>query len=242
MKLLNRVERLAANIKYGVLGRSEAARASRELTVSVCLITCERYEYTRRTVESFARLNDISRFKLLHADDASEDERICAVANEFGFETVCRPAKRQGNMATIRGAVAAADTNWVVILENDWESARPFPWHSLQEIAARPAIFCLRLCGAFRDQIGTAFSPLHVGRNKALANWQPLGSELEVASIHWGNLPAVTRAPELHWLLAGAGREKEVSLRSGKLDLLTARVKDNVFNDIGTLRTPEFQR
>jgi hypothetical protein len=240
MTIHNRIERLVADFKYRVARRSPAMPD--EPSVAVCLITCERYEYTRRTIESFVRLNDVSRLKLLHADDASEDERICRLANECGFETVSRPSKRQGNMATIRAAVAAADTDWVVILENDWESVRPFPWHSLKEIVARPEIFCLRLCGAFRDHVGTPFSTIHVGRDKAPVKWEPFGSEMEVGSVHWGNLPAATRAAELDWLLAGATREKEVSVRSGKLDLLTARVKENVFCDVGTLRTPEFKR
>jgi hypothetical protein len=39
--------------------------------VVVALLTCDRYEYTRITCESFLAHNDPSDFELYYADDAS---------------------------------------------------------------------------------------------------------------------------------------------------------------------------
>lgn len=212
-------------------------------SVSVCLITCERYEYTRVTVESFARYNDLTRFQLLHADDASTDGRIREVANAFGFRTVSSAHRRSGNMATIRSAVDKADGAWILLLENDWESVRAFPWDSFAAVAESDDVYALRLCGPYKERRETRpFANFHAGKDNAPVIWKTLAAGLEVGDAHWGHTPTATRAADARWLLSGARREKDARLKSGRIDRLMARVTENVFFHIGNDRTPDFQR
>jgi GT2 family glycosyltransferase len=56
--------------------------------IAVALLTCDRVEYTAKTLETFAQHNDLDRFVLLHADDGSEDTRNEDLAQSYGFTTV----------------------------------------------------------------------------------------------------------------------------------------------------------
>jgi hypothetical protein len=64
--------------------------------IAIGLMTADRPEYTRRTLESFAAHNDLGRFTLLHADDGSETVENSVLARKYGFEPTCSAPIRTG--------------------------------------------------------------------------------------------------------------------------------------------------
>lgn len=203
--------------------------------IAVCLQTCDRPDYTARTVESFLAMNDRERFLLLHADDASADGRNAQIVSRAGFRTVVRMTHRKGIRAVRRKLIAKARQHgaaWVLMLENDIESIRPFPWPLFEFIQHVPTIYCLRLFGEFKDAAGTdRCLTTHKWKDDAPVTWSPLAGApepAEVADIHWTPQPSVTRAEDAH------------AIHSIKVQppLLTARVVANVMGHFGTLRTP----
>lgn len=217
--------------------------------VAVCLVTCGRYEYTRRTVATFLQHNDLTLVDAVHADDASADPRLDALAADAGFETVVRHRHRRGAQATraaLVRAAAARGADWVLMLENDWESARPIPWALFDFIRQDASIYCLRLYGQFkeRDSRRPCFTK-HIGRQNARVQWVPLvgaPEPAEVGEIHWGSPPALTRVAEALWLHEDTASDYAAGVKSGELALCTARVVDNVVYHIGADRTRRFQR
>lgn len=210
--------------------------------IAVILLTCNRPAYTARTVESFTRYNrDRSRFVLLHGDDASETNENIALAASHGFRTVLRWPERRGTLAlrTKMLVKAAAVAPWVLVLENDIESVRPFPWLLFDTIESNERIYSLRLYGRFKD--AERLQPCktsHQWKNDAPVTWSRLKhmpEPAEVADIHWSAQPAVTRSVDAVALHRRNARE---------LERLTARVVTNVMVHIGTERTapPAFTR
>ena len=219
--------------------------------IAVCLLTCGRLDYTRRTLESFSAQNPDARerFILLHADDASDQPTVMRdLAAAHGFETVVSHGTRRGASA-LRAAVvsvaAARGAEWVLLLENDWEWARPFPWALFDYLCAtRPDVYCLRLFGTHkgRDQRWPCFA-VHLGRSRRAVTWAPLvGSPepAEVATIHWGAPPMVTRLAEAVQLCTApppnvppSSSDLAAIQASGKLTALVARVRANVVYHIG---------
>lgn len=204
--------------------------------IAVCLLTCGRYEYTRRTLESFAAQNpDRSKFVLLHGDDASNDPALLDLVQQHGFLTVVQHRERLGNLALRRALIdaAAVYAPWTLILENDIESVRPFPWALFHYISKHKKIYCLRLFGAFKDaEKRQACKTTHQWRNAAPVEWKPLPNapeRSEITSIHWSAQPAVTRTSQL--LALHRDNKRELGL--------TARVVENVMVHIGVQRTHE---
>jgi SAM-dependent methyltransferase len=222
--------------------------------IAVGLLTCGRLEYTRRTLESFSAQNPDARerFLLLHADDASGDPAILAIAAEHAFETITTPAVRSGGRlmrAALVAAAAARGADWILLLENDWEWARPFPWALFDHLhATRPDVYCLRLFGTHKGRNRQwPCATVHLGRARRAVTWSPLPGAPEpadVATIHWGAPPMVTRMAEALQLCTPPPPGEPVSSSdlaaiqaSGKLTALVARVRDNVVYHIGLART-----
>lgn len=217
------------------------------MRVALGLITCERYEYTKRTLETFAEHNDLSRFMLLHGDDASVDDRVIPLVQSYGFKTI-HYDERRGVMATQRLVADEAllyDCDWTLLLQNDWESVRAFPWDLFEWIAGDPTVYCLRMYGAQKDRGARVTGNQHKGKDGADAGWQSYNGmcePAEIGSIHWGSPPAVTKTTLLWWLLEDAKRESDCRVKSGGLDLMTVRPVQNVMYHFGEERTPEFKR
>lgn len=202
--------------------------------IAVCLQTCDRPEYTRRTVESFLDLNpNRDRFTLLHADDASVEPANLELAALSGFRTVVQHSARCGNLATRLSLIEAAKqfAPWMLLLENDCESVRPFPWEIFDYVAGLKKVYALRLFGEFKDAAGRQpCKRTHQWKGERAVKWTPLEGApepAEIADIHWSAQPTVTRvksAIALH--------------RKGKRELgQTVRVLENVFVHIGEERT-----
>lgn len=215
--------------------------------ITVCLITCDREEYTERTLASFAAMNDLTRFRLLHGDDASRTPRNVDLAKSYGFNTVVWNGVRQGGQALRRDLVEVAALSggeWILLLENDWEWARPFPWAEFEALQAlHPEVYCFRLYGAMKERTGRPCNTRHVGKNGQPAGWRPAEGVpgCELGDIHWGAPPAVTRVPWLRFLHHGTRKESESCKKSGQIPHLTARVTENVVYHIGATRTPRFR-
>lgn len=224
------------------------------MTVAIGLMTCGRVEYTRRTLETFSaqNLGARERFLLLHADDASTEPEILALAGAHGFETIQTSASRIGARAIRAALVQAAATrgaDWVLLLENDWEWARPFPWPLFDFLTQhRPDVYCLRLFGTHkgRDRKWPC-ATVHLGRARRAVTWSPLVGAPEpsdVATIHWGAPPMVTRIAEAVQLCTpppprtpASSSDVEAIQASGKLTALVARVRENVVFHIGVEAT-----
>jgi hypothetical protein len=201
--------------------------------IALCLQTCDRADYTARTLATFAAHNDLSRFRCLHADDASTTPENAALAARYGFTTVHQTSVRTGMQKTrtaLFRAAQAARCAWVLLLENDIETVRPIPWPLFDYVAANPKIYCLRLSGRFKD---AAKTDAYLNRDKwtgQSAQWAPLKGAPESAQIgriHWTAQPTFTRTADA------------ISIQRGKQPgLWTARVKKNVMNHVGVERTP----
>jgi hypothetical protein len=201
--------------------------------IAVCLLTCDRADYTERTLRTFAAQNDTSRFRLLHADDASTDDRVPALAHAYGFQTVARSETRRGWLA-MRIALfesAARQAEWILFLENDQEWLRAFPWAVFDYVRKQSNIYCLRLYGEYKDRGEQPCMTVHKqGSRLQPVKWRRLKyapERTQVGLIHWGAQPSVTRALpllELH----------RYGMESGDL---TARVLQNVTVHIGAQRT-----
>lgn len=201
--------------------------------IAVCLLTCDRVDYTARTLETFAQHNDLDRFLLLHADDGSQDTRNEDLAQSYGFTTVVSHGTRRGWLVTRLRLIrrAAKRAPWILNLENDIETVRPFPWPLFEYAAKDHGISCLRLYGQWKDRDR---QDACLTRHKATGQpvqWRPYRGAPEASQIgfiHWSAQPSVTRADDLlsHHRPGGP-----------PLGGLTVRPKKNVTYHIGIERT-----
>lgn len=238
--------------------------STRSKCIAVLLITRDRADYTRRTLDAWREQNDgnaMHRFELLHVDDASLDSENFRLAGAAGFETIATHDQPYGVTASIRRAANRAAQLQIpncLILENDWTAVRPFPWELFDYFTQVPVAYCLRLTGRWKEQDENGkgrrpFGTDHAGRGKKEVLWCPLmdaPEPCEMGSIHFGNPPAVTRTSTLRWLLEGSDSEAAVRLKSGKLVVgndytirpTCGEYESPVFLHIGAERTPGFKR
>jgi hypothetical protein len=201
--------------------------------IGVTLLTCDRFEYTQRTLDSLAAHNNLSKFALFHADDASEDDRIVPLVQSYGFQTIVRNKVRSGWLQTRTKLIKLAirrNSRWILNLENDIESVRPFPWDLFKFVQKRTDICSLRLYGRYKDSRKRDACLTFHKQTREQANWRPLKwapEQSQIGKIHWSAQPSVTRAAAL-W-----------DLHRYQMDLsgYTVRVKKNVMVHIGTERT-----
>lgn len=200
------------------------------MRVAVALQTCDRVDDTARTLASFAQHNDLDRFVLLHGDDASEDFfATFSIAASYGFQSVVTNVQRQGIAATrlaLVDAAAKAKAEWVLLLENDIESVRPFPWELFAYAAKHRQIYTMRLFGPYKDAEKTQpCKTTHQWRGNQAVTWRPFRNAPEksqVGQIHWTAQPSITRTKALRAILRG-----------DRPDALTVRVKKNVMSHFG---------
>lgn len=201
--------------------------------IAICLLTCDRLAYTQRTLESLAAHNNLSRFALFHADDASTDDRVVPLVQAYGFKTIVRNKVRSGWLQTRTKLIRLAIRNkagWILNLENDIESVRPFPWDLFRFVQTRTDVCSFRLYGRYKDSRKRDKCLTFHKQTRLEANWRPLRNPYELAQIgkiHWSAQPSVTRASAL-WDLHRYGMD---------LSAYTVRVKKNVMVHIGVERT-----
>jgi len=228
----------------------------------VLVLTCDRLNYTKRTVDSFLELNYSQmhgaglQFDLFYADDASIGwDDMKAYMQSRGFICIHRNETRAGCSPCTRDALLKClhigrkrEASWgykygLLYLQNDWESAASLPpLASLRTIFSDKAVGWMRLYGAFKDkEQKQPVSGKHLGNGK-LANWMPYSryKGMEVAQIHWCYNPSITRLGLIKPLFSEpVSRESDVIHRSAKLSSYVAvRYPDNVMYHIGDVVTP----
>jgi hypothetical protein len=205
--------------------------------IAVALLTCDRVSYTERTLETFARYNDLRRFVLLHADDGSRDRRNVELARSYGFTTVLTHEKRRGWLVTRMRLLrrAAKRAPWILNLENDIETAREFPWALFTYAAKDPGITCLRLYGQWKDRDRKDVClTRHKGTGEPV-RWRAFKGAPEASQIgfiHWSAQPSVTRSEEAI---------AQNMIGAPPMGGWTVRPKKNVTYHIGVERTPRME-
>jgi hypothetical protein len=215
------------------------------MRVAITFLTCDRVEYSRRTLETLAAHNDLSKFVLLHGDDWSRDDSGGEYARALGFRTVAQ--SRNGRYGVARMTEVLFEKalregcDVVLNLQNDWECMRPIPVATIEEALADERVYCVRLYGAMKSPTGRC-GIHHGGREpRRVVEWsQSAIPGWEIGDIHWGHPPAVTRIDDAIALTKSARTESVSRKRSGKITRLTVRPVANVFNHIGRERTPGF--
>lgn len=207
--------------------------------IAVCLLSCERYEYTMRTARSFVKHNaGDARLHLFHSDDASSDERIRPEVQALGFEPLVYTGKRVGVTQMIRReseAISNKGFEWILLLENDAESVRALPW-SVFDASRAMDVYALRLFMNFKNP---------AQRVKPGQQWDMHhtadGESFEVGRVKWCNPPAISRVDVVKWLHEGARCEDDTMRKSRKLKRLAARLVNPAVYHIGSKRTPRFR-
>src|SRR5262245_11916597 len=214
--------------------------------IAVCLLTCGREELSSRTVVSF-RENNRGRqdLILLHPAAAGSDpHRSRVIAINGSFSTIHSPAERVPQMVSYRELIQEAalkGAEFVLWLENDWESVAPLPsLDFLRETRddEELKIVTWRLFGVRRmrgrgdrgivrtTQIGTDI-PI---------NWQPTKhAGWEFGRCHWGGGGCIATLDHLE---SQYHRKRLKDVVTAKPDLPTLRMVDNAMWHIGEESTP----
>lgn len=220
------------------------------MTIAICLITSNRTDCTRRTLTSLRRhllCQDAPEpLLLLHGDDASDaEEGVFDLAAGFGFETVHASKSRVGGHRNRRAVVGEAvhrGAKRVLMLENDWEWVRPFPWALYEHAFSLPDVFCLRLYGQFKERGRRPCDTRDAGTRQAV-DWTPLTGApepAEVGQIHWAAPPSVADASVVMRVLQDTDKPGQARRLSSVLGSRTVRPVNNVVYHIGAERTPGF--
>ena len=101
------------------------------MKLAIALLTCDRYDHTRKTVQTLLHHNDLSDVALVYADDHSLDDRVRKFVEESGFEPVfLNNGPRMGcspmTDALWHGAQKRVGNDGIIVsLQNDFISVRP---------------------------------------------------------------------------------------------------------------------
>ena len=221
--------------------------------IAVCLLTCGREHLTERTVETFAAHNkgrqDLVR---LHADCSSGTPTLIGdyntnviLANDGGFGTIHAPAERVPQMVSFRQLIEEAalrGAEFVLWLENDWESVAPIPeldW--LRNFRDLDSIVTWRMFGArkMRENGPRAMAGEHRIGTKDKVDWRETpGSGWEFGLTHWAAGGSIAT---LAHLKSQIHRWRLKDVITAKNDLRTMRPVKNLMFHIGDETTDGFQ-
>lgn len=215
------------------------------MRVCIGLITCGRDAYTAQAVSTFAQHNDIEdpRFELVHMAESIDTYEMIADVRAHGFELIGHPKVRIGHQAAVRRICEVAvnrGCDYVVINENDWIWAKPFPWWVLELVQAKRYYFdTCRLFGTMKHNHPL---PRNAGTKSLVTGkplqWTPLphAPGVEQALAHYVPL-SITRTDVLApWAAKFPGMKKMCRSK----DLLSLRLLDNVVWSIGEETTAGF--
>lgn len=229
------------------------------MKVVIALQSCGRYDLTSQTLSSLYKFspNMPDWVQLIHAEDGRKDRRNENLAAGYGFETVS-PDRQLGNTLCRKHLIRQAakrGASHIILLENDWETIRPWPWELIQWMTEQPEIYHMRFWhewkiprkyNAWVEAGRQGYVSRHRGRDNANPGWQLFTGapeSIEIGDIHWSAPPAVTRIHEALWLHKGVRAESGSIQKSGEITHKVARVMENVVWHIGEARrTPEFKR
>jgi SAM-dependent methyltransferase len=210
------------------------------MKLAVALLTCDRYDYTVKTVESLLEHNDTSEWALFHADDASTDERVVPYVQSKGFQTVVANKERIGCSPTTDAllqetARRVGPDTLVLYLQNDFVSVRMLPVD---------VVAC-----AFAENPNLGWFQLFYRRPRTKhfrrATWQPTVIRDEAIHVKVGSQglgvgfhPCIARAGVYADAARGAHKEWDFVRRVIASGLQVIRVDGNVCKHIGTKQTP----
>lgn len=218
--------------------------------LAVCVLTCDRFEHTMRTVKSLLDNNwtELKRYggdwDLYYFDDASTDERVVPFMDDMGFERTGLNIKRKGCSPStellLNRAAKRTTHDLILYLQNDQECCDILPTDNIYKLFnTHPEIGALRLFHEFKDkEKKSPISPRNL-LEKTEASWQRVdGLPFESARIHWGLQPVVLRKELVPLVYTGIKREQDTFDNMHKLNYLCARTLRNYFYHIGQERTP----
>ncbi len=215
--------------------------------IAVCFLTCgdDRLDLAERTASSFARLNaGRCDLVLLHVDGGGPGRASNnKIARAHGFETISSPVQRVGQIESLRAFLDDRRTrsaDFVLWLENDWESEKPLP--SPVFFKANSHLAQIRLYGArkMRGDGPRAMAGEHIIGTKTLIDWKPVAREpgWEMARCHWGAGGTLVK-PSI--LLGGANlatRLKDIIVMAD--NCVSIRPVENILWHIGETTTGGF--
>lgn len=188
------------------------------MKLAIGLVTADRADVTRRTLETFSKFNPSDRMPvssghhlplrlqapchvdLIHADDASVDPHVRRLAELHGFERITSPTNvRQGGQRMrylIVNEAARRQCTHVMILENDWESVRPIPWDAVNFSFSFRDVYCMRLYGVYRERDPVtgagrrACNKSHMGKgyNTYDPGWKEMSAEVPMERLELGDV------------------------------------------------------
>lgn len=213
----------------------------------IAILTCDRFELTRKTVNSLLHYNQ--GLSIFYGDDASTDPKIHRLMANHGIKCIMRHNKRTGcspsSEELINSVWAATEAPFMLYLQNDFESVRPLPLGVTQQIFdQRPDVGWIRLYGLNKNNTIKGGNPTDP-RNKfkpgqPLVEWKKLkidDENIEIGDAQWSYHPAIHRSEVLRKLIKGATRERDVGIAAIRSGLLTARFMKNITNHIGIRKT-----
>lgn len=210
--------------------------------LAVCLLTCDRHIYTATCVKTFVEQNraQFDTMHLLHCDGGSLWQNNVRIAQRAGFRTLIAPKRedRIGQMACLRiflEEAARLGSEWILWLENDWESVKPLPdaeWLAQCDADTVRLFGEMKFRGGHRAKAGEH----RIGTSERIA-WVPLRAGWEFGYAHWGAGGTLVRRSVLERQLH-AERLKDVI--TADLRLLNWRPTENIMFSIGEETTAGF--
>jgi hypothetical protein len=218
------------------------------MKIALGVLTCDRYDYTVRTVESFLEFNQPEDFLLFHADDASTDERIVPYMQANGFKTIIQNTTRVGcspiTDAVVQEVAKLTDPGTLFLyLQNDLESVRPLPIDQVRDLLVRPEITFVQLSYRSAAQKYTKHIKWMSEANRGGEEWVFGETKHPVVYAGFkrgmGFQPSI--APIETWKPAASRNKKEREFRAKTefRDREMCRLTLPVFRHIGKWRTPD---
>ncbi len=228
--------------------------------IAVAFQTCDRFHYTKTTVESFIKINGTNNFDLYYGDDASTDLQVHKFMKRAGVKTAVVNKKRMGCARTcssmLNRVAEMSGADYLLYIQNDCKSERPIPVDLVHQVFnSSKDIGIFRLFGVWKD--GEVRRRKAGRRHKGDRNrngrviWKPYAvgkssEKLEISDLHWMFLPSIIRTElALRWLKK-ARSEKEMCLEQWKYNpgILSVRpAGKNFLSHMGPKedRTPGFK-
>lgn len=210
------------------------------MRIAVCLLTCNRAELTEITAKSFTGFNrGVEGIELLHADGGSDTSDNADIARRYGFRSLNEPEHRIGHMQTVRLFIheaQAVKADWLLMLENDWESVGPLPPSDFFERASSQRIETIRLFGThkMRERIAGEY---RLGTKEKII-WKPWTEPgWEWGRAHWGCGGTLIRTD---LIAALANRQNVKVIMRERNEMLSIRPRANIMFSNGMETTPGF--
>jgi len=204
--------------------------------IAVCLLTCGRGPLTGRTIGSFDSWNYVRKdlFRI-HADGGCEQPAILY----HGWPCIDRPPSRVPQMHSFRKLIeeaAVRGAEFVMWLENDWESVGPLPKIEFLREHAKAGIKTWRLFGEFkmREPGPRARAGEHEIGSKNKIDWKPGPAGWETGAAHWAAGGSIAT---LACLEAQIYRPRMKDVITAEPRLPSMRVRENLMFHIGEKTT-----